>query len=73
MVRLKCCVADWPLLSVTFMVNLNVPTWVGVPASWLLLSVGAAVDTSAKPGGNCPEAKDQLYGATPPLRKKFYA
>jgi len=33
MVRLNCCDADWPLLSVTFMVKVKVSTWVGVPAS----------------------------------------
>jgi hypothetical protein len=41
MVRLNYCVADWPLLSVTFMVNLKVPAVVGLPASSLLLSLGA--------------------------------
>src|SRR5260370_17725596 len=73
MVRLNSCDADWPLLSVTFMVNLKVPFWVGVPASWLLLSFGANGDRSASPGGSSPEATDQVYGATPPLRKKFCA
>ena len=58
MVRLNGWDADWPLLSVTFMVKSNLPAWVGVPASWLLLSFGAAVDTSARPGGSCPEATD---------------
>src|SRR5260370_21423673 len=73
MVRLNSCDAGWPLLSVTFMVNLKVPFWVGVPASWLLLSFGANGDRSASPGGSSPEATDQVYGATPPMRKKFCA
>jgi hypothetical protein len=54
MVSLNCCDADWPVLSVTFMVNLKVPAAVGVPASWLLLSAGAPVDVSARPGGVAP-------------------
>ena len=60
MVRVNCWVAWLPVLSVTFMVNVKVPAVVGVPASSLLLSVGASVDTSASPGGSCPEATDHV-------------
>jgi hypothetical protein len=34
------------------------PAVVRVAASWLLLSVGASVDTSASPADRCPEAID---------------
>ena len=60
MVSVNCWVAWLPVLSVTFIVNVNVPAVVGVPASSLLLSVGASVDTSASPGGSCPEATDHV-------------
>ena len=54
MVSSNCWDADWPLRSVTFMVKVNLPAWVGVPASWLLLSSGALVDRSASPGRELP-------------------
>jgi hypothetical protein len=73
MVRLNCLLAWLPWPSVTFIVKVNVPAVVGVPDSWLLLSAGASVDISARPGGSCPEATDQVWGAWPPLRKKFWA
>src|SRR5260370_39177696 len=73
MVRLNRCDANWPLLSVTCMVKVNVPAAMGVPASWLLLSLGASVDFSASPGGSFREATDRVQGATPPLRKKYSA
>ncbi len=41
MASLNCCDADWPLPSVTFIVNVKVPAALGVPASSLLLSLGA--------------------------------
>ena len=53
MVRVNCWVAWLPVLSVTFMVKVKVPAVVGVPANSLLLSMGASVDTSARPGGSC--------------------
>ena len=40
--------------------DVNVPALVGVPANWLSLSVGAAVDFSARPGGRLPETTDQV-------------
>jgi hypothetical protein len=43
---------------VTFIVK--VPAAVGVPGSWLLLSAGAFVVVSARPGGSCPAATDQV-------------
>jgi len=60
MVRVNCWVGWLTVLSVTFMGNVAVPAVVGVPASSLLLSVGASVDTSASPGGSCPEATDHV-------------
>src|SRR5215467_4407949 len=60
MVTLNRWVAWLPAPSVTFMVKTNLPAAVGVPASWLLLSLGAAVDTRRSPGGSCPAATDQV-------------
>jgi hypothetical protein len=55
-----------PVLSVTLTVNVNVPAVVGVP------EMEAGGDGARlRPGGSCPEAMDQVYGATPPERKKF--
>jgi len=42
------------------MVKVKVPAVAGVPASSLLLSAGASVDTSASPGGSGPEATDHV-------------
>jgi hypothetical protein len=53
-------VAVAPRLSVTFILNTNVPAFVGVPAIWLLLSVGAFVETRLRPGGSWPETCDHV-------------
>jgi len=70
MVRLNCCAAGWPVLSVTITVKVTLPAPVGVPASRLLLPAGAPAERGAGPGGSCLEATGQVQGATPPLRKK---
>jgi hypothetical protein len=69
MVSLNCCDADWPLLSVTRIVNLKVPAEVGVPASWFLLSAGAPVDVSARPGGSSPRATALSLGRSGSARR----
>src|SRR5215470_8331632 len=64
MVMLPGSVAWFPALSVTLMVNVNVPAAVGVPLRWL--------PVSTTPGGSCPAATCQVNGPTPPEEKKFW-
>ncbi len=65
-VMLLFSVACAPVLSVTPTVKLNAPAVVGVPE----MKAGGDGER-LRPGGSCPEAIDQVYGATPPERKKF--
>ncbi len=55
--------AWFPALSVTLMVNLDVPAVAGVPLRWLPVSV--------TPGGSWPAATVQVNGPVPPEEKKF--
>ena len=57
-------VAWFPALSVTLMVNVNVPAVVGVPPRWL--------PVRTTPGGSWPEATSHVNGPTPPEVKKFW-
>jgi hypothetical protein len=50
-----------PRLSVTLIVNSNVPVVVGTPSR-----LAGGDEQKLKPGGVCPEAIDQVYGWTPP-------
>jgi hypothetical protein len=49
------------LESFTWMVNENVPVWVGIPP------ICPVEVLSVSPGGKEPEVTDQEYGAVPPL------
>src|SRR5215470_13012094 len=53
-----------PALSVTLMVNVNLPAAVGVPSRLLPVSV--------TPGGSWPAATAQVNGPVPPEEKKFW-
>jgi hypothetical protein len=52
-VMLKVCVAVPPRLSVTFIVNANVPALVGVPDKTLLMRVPGFPELKVKPLGTC--------------------
>jgi len=56
--------AWFPALSVTVMVNVNVPAAVGVPPRWPLVRT--------TPGGSWPAETVQVNGPTPPEVKKFW-
>jgi hypothetical protein len=57
----QATVTEYPLLSVTSMLKLNVPSELGVP-------VMAPVDGfSVRPGGNEPLAIEKVYGGVPPV------
>ena len=62
MVMLPGLLAWSPALSVTLMVNVNVPATVGVPPRWL--------PVSTTPGGSWPAATVQVNGR-PARVKKF--
>ena len=69
MVMLLCSVVCVPRLSVTLSVKLNVPAIVGTPSK----DAGGEGQSRLRPGGSCPEAMDQVYGPTPPERKRFWS
>jgi hypothetical protein len=56
---------DGVLLSVTRIVKLNEPSAEGVPLS-------TPLDERFNPGGNEPDASDQVYGAVPPVAVKVW-
>ena len=61
MVRVKSLSAFFLRLSVTRILNLNMPTVVGVPLNTPLAA------SNAIPGGNFPERNAQVYGGVPPM------
>jgi len=64
MVMLPGSVAWFPALSVTLMVNVQVPAAVGVPPRWPLVRT--------TPGGSWPAGTVQVNGPVPPEVKKFW-
>ena len=53
--------ANFPFLSVTLTVNVNVPALVAVPV------IFPVVGPSSRPSGSLPLLNVQEYGETPPL------
>src|SRR6516162_5435884 len=62
-VMLPGSLAWFPALSVTVMVNVNVPAVVGVPPRWPVVRT--------TPSGSWPTETVQVNGPTPPEVKKF--